>query len=102
MDVFLADVPANKVFVLANYRSTFTNVFAIRNNAQGRRLMRDWIAVISSGYIQCHGYDQAGLSLLVLQRLSGDVNFTTYAPLNYTCFHSHNGSTVRDPVILGC
>jgi hypothetical protein len=58
LDVYTHDVPADKVFVLANFRSTFSNAFFIRNNALGRQFARDWLAVAMSGYIQCHGYDQ--------------------------------------------
>ena len=63
MDSFLADVPADKVFVAGSYRSAFTNIFAIRNNEQGRRLVTDWLAVVTSGFIECHGYDQVGVGV---------------------------------------
>ena len=58
LDVYTADVPLSKVFVLANFRSTFTNAFFIRNTLEGRQFARDWLAIAQSGYIQCHGYDQ--------------------------------------------
>jgi hypothetical protein len=95
LDVFLADVPEHKVMVMANYRSAFTNVLFIRNNAQGRRLMMDWIAIVMSGYIQCHGYDQAALAALIAQRASYDHSFSTTKPLNYTCLYQKKGH-------LGC
>jgi hypothetical protein len=93
LDVFLADVPEHKVMVMANYRSAFTNVLFIRNNAQGRRLMMDWIAIVMSGYIQCHGYDQAALAALIAQRISNEDSFPVN-PLNFTCFFTPTGGTV--------
>jgi hypothetical protein len=94
LDVFLADVPEHKVMVMANYRSAFTNVLFIRNNAQGRRLMMDWIAIVMSGYIQCHGYDQAALAALIAQRIASDNLFDSH-PLNFTCLFAKEGN-------LGC
>jgi hypothetical protein len=58
LEKYLEDVPDDKVFVLTNFRSAFTNAFFVRNNAAGRELMRDWLAIIESGYVQCHGWDQ--------------------------------------------
>ena len=71
MDAFLKDVPKDKVYVQANYRSAFTNVFAVRNSEQGRRLVYDWIAVAMSGHVQCHGFDQAAIGTLLLTRVYG-------------------------------
>lgn len=58
LETFLHDVPADKLVVLANYRSAFTNAFFIRNSPEGRELVMDWLAVAVSGYVQCHGFDQ--------------------------------------------
>lgn len=88
LDAYLDEVPSDKVFVLANYRSSFSNVMFIRNNIQGRKLMRDWIAIVMSGHIQCHGFDQAGLSLLIANRFIDDPSFAYLHPLNYSCFHT--------------
>jgi hypothetical protein len=49
IEVYLYNVPPEKLFVSANYRSSFTNVMFIRNNAAGRALVYDWIAVSYSG-----------------------------------------------------
>jgi hypothetical protein len=95
LDVFLADVPEHKVMVMANYRSAFTNVLFIRNNAQGRRLMMDWIAIVMSGYIQCHGYDQAALAALIAQRISHDDRYMSFKPLNYTCLYTKADNLVN-------
>lgn len=38
LDAFLSDIPDDKVMVMANYRSTFTNVVAIRNTPQGDKI----------------------------------------------------------------
>lgn len=88
LDVYLDEVPQDKVFVLANYRSTFSNVLFVRNNFQGRKLMRDWVAIVMSGHIQCHGFDQAGLSLLIANRFIDDPQFHYIHPLNYSCFYT--------------
>lgn len=93
LEAYLAEVPKSKVMVLANYRSMFTNVLAIRNNEQGRQLMYDWLAIIMSGYIQCHGFDQAALGMLVAQRL-GDESFQVTDPFNFTCFFTPANMTV--------
>lgn len=63
LDVYTHDVPGDKLFVLANFRSTFSNAFFIRNTFEGRTLARDWLAIAQSGYIQCHGFDQVHYSL---------------------------------------
>lgn len=58
LDVYLKDVPADKLIVLGNHRSAQSNVLFIRNNERGRQLGRDWLAIAMSGYVQCHGFDQ--------------------------------------------
>ena len=95
MDAFLADVPLNKVMVFANYRSSFTNVMAIRNNPQGRRAVYDWLAITMSGYIQCHGFDQAAIAALLANRIAKDTKFTKSNPLGFSCTYSKEGNTVR-------
>lgn len=105
LDVFLGDIPLDKVYVSGNYRCAFTDVFAIRNTPRGRRLMRDWIAILLSGAIQCHGYDQAALQTLVLQRISnsntipgkpanGNGNVFSPKPMNFTCWYNKANSAV--------
>lgn len=96
LDAYLKDVPSHKVMVLANYRSTFTNLLAVRNNPQGRRLMYDWLAIVMSGYIQCHGYDQAALGALIAQRISNDSTFSTSQPLGFQCIYNEKNAS------LGC
>jgi hypothetical protein len=71
LDAYLDEVPTHKVYVAANKRSAFTNVFFIRNNEQGRKLMHDWLAIGMSGFVQCHGFDQAALGTLIIQRILG-------------------------------
>jgi len=88
LEAFLGDVPADKVFVSANYRSTFTNVFAVRNTEAGRRLVYDWIAVAMSGHVQCHGFDQAAIGTLLLTRILGRME---PFPFNHTCTWSETG-----------
>ena len=56
--------------------------------------MIDWIATIASGYIQCHGYDQAALGALLAQRIGRYRDFPPQ-PLNFTCIYASEGSTVR-------
>ena len=58
LEMYLTDVPDDKVFILCNMRSAFTNTFLVRNNDIGRELMRDWLGIIESGFVQCHGWDQ--------------------------------------------
>ena len=89
--MFLDEVPADKVYVAGNYRCAFTDIFAVRNTEQGRRLMRDWIAILVNGVIQCHGYDQAALQMLVLQRVAGHFE---HRPLNFTCDLNDKDSSV--------
>lgn len=93
LDAYLADVPADKVIVMTNYRSTFTNVMAIRNNHAGRKLMIDWMAIVMSGYIQCHGFDQAALGALLAQRIGRHDDFPA-TPLNFTCIYKSEGNMV--------
>jgi len=104
LDEFLGldRVPANKTFVSSNYRSAFTNIFAIRNNEQGRRLAIDWLAVTQSGYVECHGFDQAALQTLILARIAGaqagaggqrSDGMDNPFPFNHTCLYSDAGDT---------
>ena len=58
LDSYLEDVPSTKLVVLGNHRSAQSNVLFIRNTDEGRRLVRDWLAIAMSGYVQCHGFDQ--------------------------------------------
>jgi hypothetical protein len=62
----LEKVPADKVVVMGNYFAMTSGVMLIRNNARGRAVVMDWIAVVMSGLIQCHGFDQGALQLLML------------------------------------
>ena len=45
LDYFLDDVPDDKLWVHTNYRSLMTGLFFVRNNAEGRKLVRDWVAI---------------------------------------------------------
>jgi len=65
LERFLDDIPEDKVFVHTNYRSMMTGAFFIRNNEKGRRLVRDWLAIVMSGYVTCHAYDQVRVSAAV-------------------------------------
>jgi len=76
-ETYLKDIPKNKLYVVSNYRSAFTNVVAIRNSVEGRALVYDWLAVMLSGKVECHGYDQAAMQILILLRLFSD----SHAPL---------------------
>ena len=49
--------------------------------------MLDWIAIIMSGYIQCHGYDQAALAALIAQRVGLENDFPV-RPLNFSCIYT--------------
>jgi hypothetical protein len=90
LDVYLDEVPADKVYVAANKRSAFTNVFFIRNNEQGRRLVHDWLAIGMSGFVQCHGFDQAALGTLIIQRILG--RWET-EPMHHTCLFTEKNFT---------
>jgi hypothetical protein len=90
LDEFLEDVPDNKVLVMNNYRSAFTNVIFLRNTAQGRALVYDWLAVAMSGLVQCHGFDQAALGTLIILRVFGGM---VAEPFGHTCTWSEEGST---------
>jgi hypothetical protein len=96
LEVFLADVPEDKVIVMGNVPSSFTNVFFVRNTVAGRRVVRDWLAITMSGAIQCHGFDQAAMQVLVLMTISRDFSHHNDRPFNYTCLYSPNGNTVSD------
>lgn len=70
---------------MGNYRSAFSNVFMVRNSEAGRAVVFDWLAIAMSGYVECHGYDQAALGTLIIQRLAGEM---THKPFNHTCTYS--------------
>ena len=74
LEIFLHDVPKDKLVVLANYRSAFTNAFFFRNSPEGRELAMDWLAIAASGYVQCHGFDQ--VCWVVVRYYSSDCFFT--------------------------
>lgn len=91
-----------QLFVASNYRSAFTNIFFVRNTAAGRALVVDWLSIIMSGRIHCHGFDQAALAMLILQRLHGGPTTMTEAPFNYTCQFSEDGAMVINFVLFVC
>jgi hypothetical protein len=101
LDAWLADVPADKVFVHTNYRSLMSGAFFIRNSAEGRQFVRDWIAVIMSGFIGCHGWDQAALEVLFFLRQTegGDAHWSE-RPYGFDCMES--GSVYRGINGTGC
>jgi hypothetical protein len=43
-------------------------IFLVRNNAAGRALVRDWVAVGMSGQVSCHGFDQAAIMIVFMLR----------------------------------
>eukprot|EP00607_Mallomonas_marina_P007422 CAMPEP_0182416288 /NCGR_PEP_ID=MMETSP1167-20130531/561_1 /TAXON_ID=2988 /ORGANISM="Mallomonas Sp, Strain CCMP3275" /LENGTH=419 /DNA_ID=CAMNT_0024588929 /DNA_START=1042 /DNA_END=2301 /DNA_ORIENTATION=- len=92
LELYLQDVPPHKIFVQSNYRSQFTNLYFWRNSEKGRALAYDWLAVSMSGYIQCHGFDQAALQMLALQRLRGTFHPN---PLGMSCIWTYDSN-------LGC
>jgi len=55
------------------------------------------LTISLSGHIQCHGFDQAAMGLLLLQRLDRYILvdnikiYTERKPLNYTCLYSEDG-----------
>lgn len=82
LESYLDNVPDDKLVVTANFRALFTNLLFIRNSERGRQLAYDWLAIAKSGTIQCHGFDQAALQMLLLIRLQGNFSHT---PLGYSC-----------------
>lgn len=90
LEAYLEDVPEDKVIVTGNFRSLFTNLLFIRNSVKGRKLAYDWLAIAKSGIIQCHGFDQAALQMLLLVRLQG--NFSRN-PLGFSCTFSEDQQT---------
>ena len=87
---FLQDVPPHKLWVHANYRSLLTGAFLVRNSARGRALVRDWLAVAMSGQVSCHGFDQAALEVVFMQRQGpGGCNTTT--PFNLSALETKFG-----------
>ena len=94
LDVYTIDVPEDKIWISSNYKGLITGVFLVRNNAAGRRLVRDWLAIVMSGHISCHGFDQAALQVLMMQRLEGSFDFGT--PLGLSCKHTRFGGTGCD------
>ena len=91
LDAYTADVPHDKVWVSTNYKALVTGVFLVRNDVKGRKLVRDWVSIVMSGHISCHGYDQAALEVLMMQRLEGTFNSDT--PLGLSCKHESFGGT---------
>ena len=57
--------------VLGNYRGLNTGVFLVRGNADGREVVRKWLAVARDGLAQCHPHDQAALEWLQLWAMNG-------------------------------
>jgi hypothetical protein len=95
-ETYLKDVPTDKVYVASNYRSAFTNIIAIRNTFEGRALVYDWVSIVMSGYVECHGYDQAALQVLILSRiLNGghSSTYNTFTPFNHTCRFTDDGDS---------
>lgn len=70
IDAILQDVPDDKLWIQTNYRSMLTGIFLVRNNAAGRQLVRDWLAVGMSGQVSCHGFDQAAIMIVFMLRQS--------------------------------
>ena len=55
--------------------------------------MYDWLSIAMSGYVECHGFDQAALGMVIASKILGKL---VPAPLGFTCQHSVNTSC--DPV----
>jgi len=99
LDVFLEEVEEDKLWIHTNYRSMLTGVFFVRNNAAGRNLVRDWVAVGMSGQISCHGFDQAAIMIVFMMRQAGVVS---ERPYNLSCLSSEHRSTETGLLGTGC
>jgi hypothetical protein len=71
LERFVEDVPSDRHVVLGNYRGLNTGVFLVRGNADGREVVRKWLAVARDGLAQCHPHDQAALEWLQLWAMNG-------------------------------
>ena len=49
--------------------------------------MYDWLSIVMSGHIECHGFDQAALEMLIMTKVYGEM---VAAPLNFTCRYPQN------------
>mgnify|MGYP006889512861 CR=1 FL=1 len=89
LDAWLEDVPEDKVFVHTNYRSLMSGAFFIRNSDEGRQFARDWVAVVMSGLVSCHGWDQAALEVLFfLRQVEGGAAKWTERPFDFDCMEA--------------
>jgi len=82
IDAILQDVPDDKLWIQTNYRSMLTGIFLVRNNAAGRQLVRDWLAVGMSGQVSCHGFDQAAIMIVFMLRQAKNI---TERPFGLSC-----------------
>jgi hypothetical protein len=90
IDLWLAAVPRSKSVALANLRALSTVVVAWRADAvEARVLLSEWLAVATSGEIECQPYDQGALQLLLLWRMRGATNNTE--PFGYRCRRPYCG-----------
>ena len=115
LERFLDDVPKDKVYVqdFELQGVLQAGVYFLRNNAAGRRLAMDWLAIdmryvsvfvfthpahpvcaavcaIFSGHIQCHGFDQGAIAMLFLNRLNGNMDDPN--PYGYTCLYKDDNA----------
>lgn len=61
-----------------------SGAFFVRNSIEGRRLVRDWLSVVMSGYVTCHGFDQAALEILMVMRQFPHIPYKPN-PFNFSC-----------------
>ncbi|KAJ1457700.1 hypothetical protein M885DRAFT_615124 [Pelagophyceae sp. CCMP2097] len=85
-----ADVAADKLVVISNFRGLNTGVAAVRGGPHGRALLARWYAVARAGLAQCHPHDQAALQMLQLWHMNGS-NPETRAPYDYRCVKNKSG-----------
>ena len=99
LEVFLEDVPSDKLWVQTNYRSMLTGIFFVRNNVAGRKLVRDWLAVGMSGQVSCHGFDQAALMIVFMLR---QAEIISERPFGLSCLSNEQKSSESGLYGTGC
>ena len=51
--------------------------------------MYDWLSIAMSGYVECHGFDQAALGVLIASKILGKL---VPAPLGFTCRYNQTNA----------
>ena len=80
-----------KIVVMGPESGLNTGFFLWRMTRVGRHMLFKWHAIVVSGAVECHGYDQAAFQMLVLQMKNNASSSSPYTCKQPACGASSSG-----------